>query len=83
MAKTVEETNEAYVASVPMAMWKTKNSLMRKRNFQEDYAITKACDYGVNMLNAGISDIITPEKAATIFRELATINRVMAELCEK
>lgn len=82
MVKTIEQSVENYVASVPLAMWKTKRDLMERRNFKEDYAIEQAIKYGKNMLEAGIGQTITLQQAAVIFRELATINNTMANLCE-
>ncbi len=82
MAKTIEKTVENYVVSVPLAMWKTKRDLMQRRNFKEGYAIEQAINYGKNMLNAGVGKTVTPQRAAQIFKELASINTAMADWCE-
>lgn len=82
MTKTIEKAVENYVVSVPLAMWKTKRDLMQRKNFQENYAIEQAVNYGKNMLNAGVGKEITPQNAVIIFRELATINTTMADWCE-
>ena len=82
MAKTIEKSVENYVASVPLAMWKTKRDLMQRKNFKKDYAIEQAFNYGTSMLNAGIGTTITPKHAAEIFKELALINSEMADWCE-
>ena len=82
MTKTIEKSVENYVVSVPIAMWKTKRDLMQRKSFKEKYAIDQAINYGQNMLNAGIGKTVTPKHAATIFRELASINTAMAGWCE-
>ena len=82
MTKTIEKAVENYVVSVPLAMWKTKRDLMHRRNFQENYAIEQAINYGKNMLNAGVGKEITPQEVAIIFREMASINTAMANWCE-
>jgi len=76
--KSLEESVENYVASVPMAMWKYKKYLMKTRNFEQKYAIEKAIHYGKKMLEEGVSETIPPELAAVLFREFADINIAMA-----
>lgn len=82
MVKTIEKAVENYVVSVPLAMWKTKRDLMQRRNFKEEYAIEQAVNYGKNMLSTGIGETVTPQQAAHIFKELASINTAMADWCE-
>lgn len=83
MTKSIEETVENYVASVPMAMWKYKKSLMRDKGFKEDYAIEKAIDFGEKMLGAGLGETVTPQLAIALFREFAAINTALADRLER
>ena len=55
---------------------------MQRRNFKEEYAIEQAVNYGKNMLSNGIGETVTPQQAAQIFKELASINTAMADWCE-
>ena len=83
MVKSPNEATVHYVASVPMAMWKYKKSLMRDKGFKQDYAIEKAIDYGEKMLGAGFSKTITPQLAIALFREFAEINTALADRLER
>lgn len=80
--KSLEETVENYVASTSVAMWKYKKYLVAERKFTEDYAIKKAIDYGLNMLQSGLGQAVPAGKATTMFRELASINTALADHCE-
>lgn len=80
--KSIEETVENYVASTSIAMWKYKKFLMKAKNFNEDYAIEKAIDYGLKMLRSGLGTTITPTMAMVLFREQAEINNALANVCE-
>ena len=83
MVKSPSEATVNYVASVPMAMWKYKKSLMRDKGFKQDYAIEKAIDYGEKMLEAGFSKIVTPQLAIALYREFAEINTSLADRLER
>lgn len=83
MVKSTEDAIENYVISVGRAMWNYKKHLMRDRNFKQHYAIEKSIDYGLPMLRTGLGSIVTPELAASYFREMASIYTALADWCER
>lgn len=83
MTKSIEDGAINFVVSVPKAMWNQMRYLMQERNFERRYAIDQACYYGQRMLLSGLDKTITPELAASIFREFSVICNALANWLEE
>lgn len=84
MSDFIENWEEDHIVSVPRAVYRYKQYLMRERNFQNDYALEKAADYGLGMLqSANFGKPVDFAKAETMFREIAEISQLMANVCRE
>jgi len=79
--KPMKKIVRSYVLSTAKAIINYRDYLVEKKGFQDDYAMKKAVKYGVNMLNAGLGKIFTPQDAAIGFRELAEVCIALADFC--
>jgi hypothetical protein len=79
--KSVEESVETYVSSTGLAILRYRKHLIDRRGFKPDYAMKKAVEYGLNMLQAGAGSRDDLASAESVFRELSSIYHEMAEVC--
>jgi len=80
--KPMKKIVRNYVLSTAKAMMNYRDHLVEK-GFQDDYAMKKAIEYGINMLNASLGETFTPQEAAVSFKELADVCTALANLCSK
>ena len=80
--KPMKKIVRNYVLSTAKAIINYRDHLV-ENGFQDDYAMKKAVEYGVNMLNAGLGKTFTPQEAAVGFRELAEVCMALADFCNK
>ncbi len=78
--KPIETWVENYVVSTIPGMLKQTRYWLQK-GFPMDHAIENAIKYGRGQLHAGIGTTVTPERAETLFRMLASIANAMADYC--